>query len=45
MAGTMTRRALVGGGVFAVVGTGAVASGVMPDRSRLKADLKDQYHT
>jgi len=44
MAGTMTRRALVGGGVFAVVGAGAVASGVVPGRSRLKADLKDQYH-
>ena len=44
MAGTMTRRALVGGGVFAVVGAGAVASDVVPGRSQLKADLKDQYH-
>ncbi|HEX5251328.1 MAG TPA: alpha/beta hydrolase-fold protein [Gaiellales bacterium] len=34
----------MGGGVFAVVGAGAVASGVVPGRSRLKADLKDQYH-
>jgi S-formylglutathione hydrolase FrmB len=40
----MTRRALVGGGVCAVVGAGAVASGVVPGRSRLKADVKDQYH-
>jgi S-formylglutathione hydrolase FrmB len=44
MAGTMTRRALVGGGALAVVGLGAVASGVVPGRSQLKADLKDQYH-
>lgn len=44
MAGKMTRRALVGGGAFAVVGAGAVAAGVVPGRSRLKADLKSQYH-
>jgi hypothetical protein len=44
MAGTMTRRVLVGGGVCAVVGAAAVGSGLVPGRSQLKADLKDQYH-
>src|ERR1051325_3059135 len=44
MAGSMTRRALVGGGVFAVGGAGAVTSGVMPGRSRLKGDTKDHFH-
>jgi hypothetical protein len=44
MAGTMTRRALVGGGALAVLGAGAVASGVVPGRARLKADLRSQYH-
>ncbi len=45
MAARMTRRALVGGGAVAAVGVGAgVASGVLPGRSRLRADVKDRYH-
>jgi hypothetical protein len=49
MAGTMTRRALVGGGAVGVLGagavvSGAVASGAVPGRTWLHGELRDRYH-
>ena len=44
MAGTMTRRALVGGGAVAVLGAGAVSSGAVPGRTWLHGELRDRYH-